>query len=185
MKNITQFCQTVVLGTYYLLQGFKHQPVTGFIEIQLHPQYLLTLQGKQSVYRRKNHHHTVFIHIIHRRYEIQVIQLTRYILCEETDRTTILKLMLNFLILPPFNLYDQLIKGIVIIPPQIQRIPAHSTFDFPSYSHQLCLLLELFLFIFVLHLQQFILMLQIKYRRFYSRIFFHTPIILHIRHIRL
>ena len=112
---------------------------------------------------------------------MKIIQLTRCILREKTYRTPILKLMFNVFILSPLHFHNQLVQGIVIVTPYIQRIPAHTTFDFTSDTHQLCLLFELFFLVLIFFLQQFILLLQIKNRGRYCRIFFHTHILIYTK----
>ena len=172
MENIPQFRQTVVLRTEHLLDGLEHQPVAGLVEIQLYPQHFLALQSQQRIGIRQNHHHAVFLHIVHRGHKIQVGQFARQVLRKETHRTPILEQMLNLLVLLPFHLDDQLVQGVVITPSQRQGIPAHAPLDFPSDAHQFGLLLELRFLILILQLQQLILMLQVQHRRLDDCIFF-------------
>ena len=179
MKYIAQLCQAIVLGTDYLIHRLEHKSIAGLVEIQLHAKFISTLQSHQSIGAGQYHHHAVVFYIVYCSHEIKIVQLASGQSREETYRTTVFKEMFYILIFATLYLYHELIERIVIATPQTDRIPTHATLYLAPYAHHFSLLLELLLLVIVLHLKQFILMLKIKYRRFYSvSIPFHCTLLL-------
>ena len=160
VEDVTQLRQAVPFRLDDLAEGFEHQPVARLVEIELYAQAVGILYVHQCRGSRQDDHHAVFVHIVHRGGEVEVVQPFRCVLGEEAHGASEFEYVLDVLVFAAFYFDDQLVERVVVAPSHAEGIPAHSALHFPSDAHRLGLLAEGFLLVFILHTQEQFLSLQ-------------------------
>ena len=114
-----------------------------------------------------DHHHAVAIGVVHRAGVFEIVDLLFAIGLtgdtEETNRTSILKIVLDVAVLGAVNLHHQLVERVVVTAPTAYGIPCIATLHFALQPHRLGLSAVGFFFGMVFYLEQQPLLAQHEY----------------------
>ena len=160
-KYVAKFGQAVAFGTQGIFQSLKHGAVARFVEKELDTQIDRVLHLENGAGTRHYDDHAAFVGVAYRALHLQVSDASVGRLAEEADRTPVLEVVFDVRVLRAGKFHCQLVERVVVAPSGCYGIPAHASFHLAGHLHRLGLTLEFLLFVFVLHAQQPLLLLQV------------------------
>ena len=76
VKNVAQFCQAAMPCGTYPVQGFEHQAVGGFVQVELRTDAVVSSQMRKGFRVRQGYHHRIAVYEAYGAGKVEIMQST-------------------------------------------------------------------------------------------------------------